>query len=397
MKLPLLVLLFLFSQAAFCNPQNPEITSGWAHLENAADSLVVTTGDKTIINWQSFSIGPKEITKFMQPNSKAVVLNRVVDVCRSEIFGRLEANGRIFLINPYGILVGENAVIKTASFLASSLDIHDRAFEENDLHFMGFSQEAVVNFGRIEAWDGDVQLIGKVVENHGQINAKNGTAALVATSELLLIPTEDQPFYLRPYDEGEDVSAIIARLKKEGNPYQNAFHHKRTADALQIVEEEGNFYLEQPSYLKVSGSVAAKNDDGSGGEIYLLGDEIDLVKGSLIDVSHDSGGGEILIGGDFQGRNPALFPNLGIFVEKGAKIKADATDLGHGGKVILWSNGFAAFHGSVSSKGGPEGGNGGLVQVVGLRYLRYRGNVNINAPLGDPGIFLMAPTIINLE
>jgi large exoprotein involved in heme utilization and adhesion len=42
--------------------------------------------------------------------------------------GKIESNGRIYLINPNGIVIGKEGVINTASFFASSMDIPDDQF-----------------------------------------------------------------------------------------------------------------------------------------------------------------------------------------------------------------------------------------------------------------------------
>ncbi|MEM1297183.1 MAG: filamentous hemagglutinin N-terminal domain-containing protein, partial [Verrucomicrobiota bacterium] len=92
------------------NPQDANIVHGDVTIEDFGSTLQILQGsDKAIIEWGDFSIGLSEATHFLQPGSSAAVLNRVMGSNASALEGLLEANGRVFLINPNGILVGPNA------------------------------------------------------------------------------------------------------------------------------------------------------------------------------------------------------------------------------------------------------------------------------------------------
>ncbi|MBL8483387.1 MAG: hypothetical protein JNJ60_14405, partial [Rhodocyclaceae bacterium] len=62
---------------AYANPQNPNVVSGAARFETLGKTLSVTNSANAIINWQSFSIGRGETTRFIQPSAASQVLNRV--------------------------------------------------------------------------------------------------------------------------------------------------------------------------------------------------------------------------------------------------------------------------------------------------------------------------------
>jgi filamentous hemagglutinin family protein len=64
----------------------------------------------------------------VQQNAASAVLNRVVGKNASAIFGALQSNGRVFLINPNGILFGAGAQIDTAGLVASTLNMLDCDF-----------------------------------------------------------------------------------------------------------------------------------------------------------------------------------------------------------------------------------------------------------------------------
>src|SRR5918994_977632 len=95
--------------SALANPLGGQVVGGAASIAGQGTSSVTVTqsSQNAVINWQSFNIGAGEITRFVQPNSSATMLNRVTgDANPSTIFGTLQGNGRVFVINPNGVLIG---------------------------------------------------------------------------------------------------------------------------------------------------------------------------------------------------------------------------------------------------------------------------------------------------
>ena len=129
---------------ARANPLGNGVVSGAALLSNpSASVLQLVTTPGTIINWQSFSIASGETTRFVQLNNASAVLNRVVGAGRSDIMGKLESNGRVFLINPNGVLFGGSAVVDVAGLIASTRDISDANFAAGNYTFAGTSNGAI--------------------------------------------------------------------------------------------------------------------------------------------------------------------------------------------------------------------------------------------------------------
>ncbi len=128
----------------------------------------------------------------------------------------------------------------------------------------------------------------------------------------------------------------------------------------------------------------------------MLGDHVGLFGEAVVDVSGDAGGGTVLIGGDYQGKNPAIQNAQAAFVSPDAQIKADALTLGNGGKVVVWSEASTRFYGSISARGGAQGGNGGSVETSG-HFLDFHGTVSTLAPLGVVGRLLLDPTDLTID
>src|SRR6185436_19919175 len=79
--------------------------------------------DRAIINWNSFSIGSGELTRFIQPGANSAVLNRVLGGNPSAIYGTIQANGQVFLLNPNGVFVGPSGQINVNGFVGSTLNL----------------------------------------------------------------------------------------------------------------------------------------------------------------------------------------------------------------------------------------------------------------------------------
>jgi filamentous hemagglutinin family protein len=116
------------ASTALANPTGANVVRGTAAIHQAGNLLQITNSPNAIINWQSFSIGANEITRFLQQSSSSAVLNRVITQNPSTILGALQSNGRVFLINPNGILFGAGAQIDVAGLVASTLNMSDQDF-----------------------------------------------------------------------------------------------------------------------------------------------------------------------------------------------------------------------------------------------------------------------------
>jgi filamentous hemagglutinin family protein len=103
------------AMAAYANPTAPTVVMGSATFSSSGNTLTVTNTNATVINWQTFNIAPGETTRFVQPNASSAVVNRLPAVgARSEIHGTLTSNGRVFIVNGYGTIIGAGAQVSTA-------------------------------------------------------------------------------------------------------------------------------------------------------------------------------------------------------------------------------------------------------------------------------------------
>jgi filamentous hemagglutinin family protein len=423
----------------FANPVGESLRAGRARFDRSAPgSLSIhQQTDKVIINWRDFSIAAAETTRFIQPSATSIALNRVVTANPSRLFGSLEANGKVYLINPNGILVGRGGAVNTRGFVASTLEVSDASFLSSaKLRLSGDSEASVVNEGSIQAIGGDVFLVGRTVENLGSIRA--GTVGLGAGSEVMIVPTGRERLSViagnrngGQADKGVNnvgtIEAVSAELMAAGgNIYALAINNGGIVRATGVRREGGRVFLStdggdiensgvivannanggggfvslagghndaNPSTVVNSGTIEARGDAAGtqGGEVRLTGDYVGLFGASVIDVSGQAGGGTALIGGDYQGANARIQNAQRTFVGEDARIHADALAQGHGGKVVVWSDEITRFAGSISARGGSAGGNGGFAEVSGKTFLLFNGRADLTAANGLAGTILLDP------
>ena len=103
---------------ALANPTAPIVASGSASFQAAGKTLTVTNTPGAIINWQSFSIGAGEATRFQQQSAASTVLNRARGLDPLLILGTLSSNGRVFLIVSSGTASSPSVRIVSVSGLA---------------------------------------------------------------------------------------------------------------------------------------------------------------------------------------------------------------------------------------------------------------------------------------
>ena len=117
-----------FVAPALANPGGGSVTAGAANISSSgAITTINQSTDRAVINWQTFSNSASETVNFRQPASSSVTLNRVTGPSHSQLDGSLNANGRVFILNPNGVVFGKTANVKVNGLLTSTLDMNDDA------------------------------------------------------------------------------------------------------------------------------------------------------------------------------------------------------------------------------------------------------------------------------
>ncbi|TQK03878.1 filamentous hemagglutinin family protein [Herbaspirillum sp. SJZ130] len=385
--------------AAQANPVAPTVVNGAATFSQQGNQYTITNTPNTIINWNSFSIAAGEITRFIQQGGDSRVLNRITGQDPSQILGSLQSNGKVFLINPNGVIFGAGSRVDVNGLVASSLNISNADFLAGKNIFSGSdSAGKVSNQGTITTPSGgQIFLIGPSVENSGIISSPNGDVVLAAGKSVQLFDSADpnvQVVVSAPSDQALNLGSIVAQGGRVG-VYGALINQRGIINANSAVRgENGKIVLKASDTTMVeAGSVtsATGSNLNSGGEIMLLGAKVGVAGNAVVDASGESGGGKVLVGGDYQGKNAAVMNADAVYVGQDATIRADATQNGNGGTVVVWGRDATRMYGTLTARGGAAGGNGGLVETSG-GYLDVAGaRVNTSAAAGKIGNWLLDP------
>ena len=169
-------------------PQGGQVVAGTGHISASGTTTTIQQSTPTLsLSWDKFNISAQETVNFVQPSANAVAVNRIFDVNGSQIMGRINANGQVFLINPNGVLFGKDAMVNVGSLVASTLDVKDANVNSSARAFSGSGAGRVVNLGTINAPSGGyVALLGNQVSNQGVITAQLGSVVMGAGSAVTL-------------------------------------------------------------------------------------------------------------------------------------------------------------------------------------------------------------------
>ncbi len=436
--LSLAILTVLYPALSYANPDGAQFDPTQVSINTSIPGVTtITNSPNAIIQWQNFSIAQNELTKFIQENGQSAVLNRIIGQNPSEILGQLTSNGKVFLINPNGIVFGAGAVIDTQGLIASSLALSDQDFQNGNYHFIAgptagnIRNEGINNEGIIRAGNnGSIILIAPHIENNGIIKSDGGSITLAAGHELT-ITNLDNPDIRFQIQAPDDSVLNLGKLLSEGgaiNVFANTITHSGeiNADSVQ-VDKQGHIQLVagQDITLTTGSKISANNSQGDagtihidsktgttlafgtieaqatqtgrGGKIELLGEHVGVLDQAKIDASGENGGGQVLIGGDYQGKNTDVHNAKATYIGQDTIIKADAKTTGDGGKVIVWSDNSTRAYGDISAKGGSSSGNGGFIETSG-HWLDTAGiRINASALNGIGGEWLLDPYNITIQ
>jgi len=374
---------------------------------SATHTQYTHTANVNIVDFYKFGVMKGHQLDVVMPDAGRA-LYRVIGNSRSEIMGTLNSNGSLFLINQNGVLFGKGSEVNVGNIVASTLNISNDDFLKGNYNFaVGSIRGDIENHGVIKAKnEGYIVLLGKTVDNSGTLVASNGSVVLGSAQAATL------DFFGNGLVKAKlSGDALDATIKNSGSIYadggfvQMATNARASAinisgivEANQLVERNGVIRLEggDNAKVEVSGQLIAKGQGTTGGTIEVTGEQVALMNGALLDASGDTGGGKVLVGGDYQGKNDAVYNARTTYVSSGATIKADAIKEGNGGKVVVWADSLTRYYGSISAQGGAASGNGGFVEVSGKQDLAFLGVVNVAAANGLGGSVLLDPETINL-
>jgi len=253
--------LQLLSTALHAAPLGGIISAGTGTIDQAGVNTAVTQQSQNLaIDWQGFSIGAGESVNFIQPNVSSIALNRVLGQDASSILGSLNANGRVFILNPNGVLFGNTAQVSVGGLVASTLNLGNTDFMAGNYNFSNAGTAgAVINQGNLNSTDGGyIALLAPEVRNEGVITASMGTA-LLAAGDKVTLNFNNGSLLSYSVDQGS-INALVENNQLIQADGGQVFMSARAADAL------------SSAVINNTGIIQARTVRNIGGVIRLMGD-----------------------------------------------------------------------------------------------------------------------------
>ncbi|RZS85928.1 filamentous hemagglutinin N-terminal domain-containing protein [Pigmentiphaga kullae] len=357
---------------------NPVQGSVLAPVTSGNTMSIQQQSDRAIIEWGTFSIGAGNAVRFLQPGASSIALNRVLGGDLSRISGELSANGRIFLINPAGVLFGQGSKVETGGLVASTLNISNADFMAGRFRFErdDANNASVTNLGTLTAPGSTIALMAATVVNggEGKIVADGGTVGLVSARQVTL---DFQGDGLTTFRFAPDAGASMAAVSNESGAVLQANGGRVAvlADSTQVAQRVVN----------QQGTIRAQSLTARNGEIILgASGQADVTVGGTLDASGAAGtsGGTIRVeaggirtgsarldaSGDGGGGGIELEGRRAITMDASSSLHADALASGHGGTIDIDAPGLhAAGIMTANAAGNGAGGavttSGGVVEV----------------------------------
>lgn len=368
-------------------PTGGKVVEGSGDIQQVGDKSMSINQhtDKLITNWDSFSVGLGERVTFNQPGSTSIALNRVLGTRGSEILGNIDANGKVFLVNPNGVLFGRTAQVNVGGLVASTQDIKDADFKAGKFQFSGTSTSEVSNLGRLTAAEGgSIALLGAQVSNQGTIQAQMGSVALGGGGDFTL------NFDGNKLLDIQVNSAVAEALVRNGGLLK--------ADGGQVIMTARATSSLLGSVVNNQGAIEARTLRGSAGRIVLDGGDGKVTVGGALAANAQNAPGH---GGSVEVRGKEVEVNLATQVNTLAssgingtwKISADKVDvhrtaLASGGTIHVdtLSRNLATTNIELNSTQGDLNLNGPVTWTAGNRLaLNSAANINLNGKLAASG------------
>ncbi|MCD9030833.1 filamentous hemagglutinin family protein [Luteimonas sp. Y-2-2-4F] len=187
------------------------LTAGWhnakAPVQSQRDGRVAVdieqTGERAVLNWETFNVGRDTTVSFRQEADWAV-LNRINDPAArpSQIHGRIEADGTVLVVNRNGVVFDGASQVNVRNLVAAAARIDDAQFRERGLYgaegaaaFADAGGAVTVEAGAriatrepasVTQGGGYVLLLGREVENAGEIATRRGQTLMAAGEDFLI-------------------------------------------------------------------------------------------------------------------------------------------------------------------------------------------------------------------
>jgi len=332
-------------------PTGARVSAGTASVSQSGAVMTVKQDSASaVVNWQTFNVGAQASVNFEQPNSQSVTLNRVLDTNPSQIFGKINANGSVFLQNPNGVYFAPGSSVDVGALVATTHSISDADFMSGNYSFSRTgSTGKILNQGTLTSkLGGYISLLAPEVQNQGVVVAKGGTIVLAA----------GETFQLQ-FEANNALTNILVSPSTIASYVENGNAVLAPGGLVILSAQAANAI--QGGVVKNTGSIQADGLVNDGGVIRLVASDRITNTGNIT--------ADALPGGTGSGGQILIIADLAIVTS------------------------LAQIDGTLSAKGGDLGGNGGFIETSGSHVqIAETTAIATNAPKGTGGSWLIDPT-----
>ncbi|QJD30273.1 filamentous haemagglutinin family protein [Methylococcus geothermalis] len=356
-------------------PAGAFVSSGSADQSIAGNLMTINQhSDRAILNWKSFNIGAENTVQFKQPSAASIALNRIYQSDPSRIFGKLSANGQVYLLNQNGFIFGKGSQVDVNTLLVSTLNITDDTFQRGITKVIDQDgRPALVGDGKVYRVDeqgnfvldengnrtkigiefaegssvktapsGRIIAAAPSVVNKGDLSAPDGQILLIAATDKVYLQEAGSDSNLRgllvEVGTGGEVTNIGKALAERGNVTLMGFavnQQGRVSATTSVrvngsvrllaregasVRREGDAWLVQANRTKRG----SEQDDGLGTQATVT-----LKGGSKTSANPDMNDPSTAVDGQSQDASWIEIMGHQVRIENGAQVTS------HAGKVTV--------------------------------------------------------------
>ena len=343
-----------------------------------------TSGSNLFHSFEQFSLSTGETAWFNNALTIDNIITRITGNSISNIDGFIRANGtaNLFLINPHGIVFGENAALDIGgSFVGSTA---------NSIKFADGSEFSAINPQETPLLTVSIPIGLQSGTNNGDIVVE-GSGNNLRLNPDFSIDKSDRPHGLK-VKNGETLALVGNNINISGGnlttPAGKIELWAVNNGSLSIADDDGKLQIEAPSEsltygnIELSQAASVDTSSSSAGAIQLQGQNISIKDGSVI-LSNTLGTAS---GGNVNIKATELLQVKGISAQSPifSSILADVTSgaMGEGGNILIETDSLQVTDGGQISSGTFGIGNAGTL-TVNAKNIQISGG----SPFGPSGLF----------
>ena len=356
-------------------PQNTVVTPDGNAIEITGGTI---EGSNLFHSFQEFSVLNGETAFFDNASTITNIIGRITGSSVSEIDGLIRANGTadLFLINPNGIIFGENAALDLGgSFIGSTADSINfadgaefSAVDPNASPLLTVSIPAGLQYGR----------------ENGDLTVKGTGNNLFIDFDTFTVDRCDRPSGLEVQSE-KTLALVGGNIFLEGGnltaPQGNIELGSVTEGTVQLTPNDLGWKLGYESAdgfqeIGLSQAASLEASGSSGGRVTVKGGFVSLTDGSAIltDTLGDGSGGSLTIeaeeaeiyGAAENGFTSSLFNNVDLgatggggntlidtgylYIGDGAQVNVNTFDVGNAGTLTITAGDIEILGGSTNGE-----------------------------------------------